>query len=46
MTATLSAPAATGWTPEQWADWRAEVRRLAGQRDAFLLADSYQASEI
>ena len=29
-----------------WAHWRAEVRRLAAERDAVLLAHNYQRPEI
>jgi quinolinate synthase len=43
--ATLSEPT-TPWSPAQWQDWRDEVRRLAGERDAVLLAHNYQAPEI
>ena len=46
MTATLAPPTADQWSAEQWADWRAEVRRLASERDAVLLAHNYQAPEI
>ncbi|TYP87646.1 quinolinate synthase NadA [Blastococcus xanthinilyticus] len=46
MTATLPAPPAAQWTPEQWQDWRDEVRRLAAERDAVVLAHNYQAAEI
>ena len=46
MTATLPAPTATSWTPDQWEAWRDEVRRLARQRDAVVLAHNYQAPEI
>lgn len=46
MTATLPAPTAAAWTPEQWQDWRDEVRRLARERDAVVLAHNYQAPEI
>jgi quinolinate synthase len=46
VTATLALPTAPEWSPEQWADWRAEVRRLARERDAVLLAHNYQAPEI
>ena len=46
MTATLSAPTSTAWSPEQWADWRAEVRELAQRRNAVLLAHNYQAAQI
>ncbi len=52
MTTTLPAPsAATGptaaaWTPDQWQDWRDEVRRLAREKDAVVLAHNYQAPEI
>src|SRR3712207_2517939 len=46
VTATLPAPTATSWSPDQWEDWRSEVRRLAAARDAVLLAHNYQAAEI
>ena len=48
MTVTLSPPVVTsaGWSDEQWASWRDEVRRLAAARDAVLLAHNYQAPEI
>src|SRR5215213_5087528 len=50
VTATLFAPTAalpsTAWSQEQWAAWRSEVRRLAAERDAVLLAHNYQAPEI
>jgi quinolinate synthase len=46
VTATLATPTAPGWSPEQWEHWRAEVRRLAQERDAVLLAHNYQAPEI
>ncbi|MCV2490898.1 quinolinate synthase NadA [Geodermatophilus sp. YIM 151500] len=46
MTAILSAPTRSTWSPEQWQDWRDEVRRLAAERDAVLLAHNYQAPEI
>jgi quinolinate synthase len=46
VTATLPAPTTAGWTPEQWQDWRDEVRRLTRERDAVLLAHNYQAPEI
>ena len=46
MTATLTELTTTGWTSEEWADWRDEVRRLATERDAVLLAHNYQAPEI
>jgi quinolinate synthase len=45
MTAVL-AGAAAAWTPAQWTAWRTEVRRLAAERDAVLLAHNYQAPEI
>jgi quinolinate synthase len=34
------------WTPEDWDAWRDEVRSLARERDAVLLAHNYQAPEI
>ena len=40
MTDTEAAPVPAG------ADWVAEVRRLAAQRDAVILAHNYQAPEI
>ena len=46
MTATLAAPTASTWTDDQWAAWRADVRRLAAARDAVILAHNYQAPEI
>jgi quinolinate synthase len=46
VTAVLSRPSSSVWTPEQWTDWRDEVRRLAAERDAVLLAHNYQAPEI
>jgi hypothetical protein len=46
VTATLPAPTATSWSPDQWEAWRHEVRRLARERDAVLLAHNYQAPEI
>ena len=46
MTATLTAPTASTWSDDQWAAWRAEVRRLAAERDAVILAHNYQAPEI
>lgn len=46
MTATLPAPTSAGWTTEQWQDWRDEVRRLAREHDAVVLAHNYQAPEI
>src|SRR5690349_18531341 len=46
VTATLTEPTTAQWSPEQWADWRDEVRRLARERDAVLLAHNYQAPEI
>ena len=45
MTATLTAPT-TSWSLEQWESWRAEVRALAAEKDAVLLAHNYQAPEI
>ncbi len=46
MTATLPAPTAPAWTPDQWQAWREEVRRLAREKDAVVLAHNYQAPEI
>src|SRR3712207_1935207 len=46
VTATLPVPTATAWSPDQWEDWRSEVRRLAAAREAVLLAHNYQAAEI
>jgi quinolinate synthase len=46
VTATLPLPTATSWSPDQWESWRDEVRRLARERDAVLLAHNYQAPEI
>src|SRR3954449_4164413 len=46
VTATLPARTAANWSPDQWEAWRAEVRRLAAERDAVLLAHNYQAPEI
>jgi quinolinate synthase len=46
VTATLSAPPAASWTADERAAWREEVRRLATERDAVVLAHNYQAPEI
>jgi len=46
VTAILTAPTASTWSEDQWAAWRADVRRLAAQRDAVILAHNYQAPEI
>jgi quinolinate synthase len=46
VTATLPARTAAQWSPEQWQDWRDEVRRLAAERDAVVLAHNYQAAQI
>ena len=46
MTATLPAPTAARWTSDEWDAWRDEVRRLARERDAVVLAHNYQAAEI
>ena len=46
MTATLPVPRTADWSEDRWADWRAEVRRLAAEKDAVLLAHNYQAPEI
>lgn len=45
MTATATTPS-TLWTPEQWADWRTEVHRLAEEQDAVILAHNYQVGPI
>ncbi|HSF26527.1 MAG TPA: quinolinate synthase NadA, partial [Actinomycetes bacterium] len=34
------------WTEQQWADWHDEVRRLARERDAVILAHNYQDPAI
>jgi quinolinate synthase len=36
----------TEWTSQQWGDWRSEVRGLAAEKDAVLLAHNYQPAEI
>ncbi|MFV0533070.1 MAG: quinolinate synthase NadA [Cumulibacter sp.] len=36
----------TNWTPRQWEDWRAEVRELAEQKNAVILAHNYQIPQI
>jgi quinolinate synthase len=46
VTATLSAPTTDPWSPDRWQAWRQEVRRLAAEKDAVLLAHNYQAPEI
>jgi len=46
VTAILTAPTASTWSDDQWASWRADVRRLATERDAVILAHNYQAPEI
>jgi quinolinate synthase len=46
VTATLPAPTAAQWSPEQWQAWRDEVRRLAAERDAVVLAHNYQDAQI
>ncbi|MCW2705049.1 MAG: nadA, partial [Blastococcus sp.] len=46
MTAILSELVATGWSAERWTAWRVEVRSLAAEKDAVLLAHNYQAPEI
>jgi quinolinate synthase len=46
VTATLPAPTAAAWTPDQWEEWREEVRGLARARDAVVLAHNYQPPEI
>lgn len=38
--------ASATWTPEQWDAWRAEVRRLADENDAVILAHNYQVGPI
>ena len=43
MTAILTAPTASTWSDDQWASWRDDVRRLAADRDAVILAHNYQA---
>ena len=45
MTAIATTPS-TEWTPEQWADWSAEVRRLADENDAVILAHNYPVGPI
>jgi quinolinate synthase len=44
--ASARASESSGWSPAQWDDWRAEVRRLARERDAVILAHNYQAPAI
>lgn len=34
------------WTPEQWESWQQEVRRLAAEQDAVILAHNYQLAAI
>src|SRR6478752_2382409 len=46
VTAVLSKSVADEWSPQQWTDWRTEVRALAAAKDAVLLAHNYQAPEI
>jgi len=46
VTATLPARTAASWTPDEWEAWRDDVRRLAVERDAVVLAHNYQAPEI
>jgi quinolinate synthase len=46
VTATLATPTSSIWSDEQWSHWRDEVRRLAAERDAVILAHNYQAPEI
>jgi quinolinate synthase len=46
VTATLPARTAASWTPDEWEAWRDNVRRLAVERDAVVLAHNYQAPEI
>jgi quinolinate synthase len=35
-----------GWSADEWAMWRAEVRSLARARDAVVLAHNYQPPAI
>jgi quinolinate synthase len=46
VTATLPARTAASWTPDEWEAWRDDVRRLAVEGDAVVLAHNYQAPEI
>jgi quinolinate synthase len=34
------------WSAQQWASWRSDVRRLAAERDAVVLAHNYQPPAI
>ncbi len=34
------------WVPEQWESWQQEVRRLAAEQDAVILAHNYQLAPI
>jgi quinolinate synthase len=45
MTSTEATPGQVGGAQVS-ADWAAEVRRLAAQRDAVILAHNYQVPEI
>ena len=45
MTVTVE-KSSPGWTPQQWADWRGEVHRLAEDLDAVVLAHNYQPAAI
>lgn len=45
MTAPAVAPS-TAWDAAQWEHWRQEVRRLAAEQDAVILAHNYQHGQI
>ena len=45
MTAIATTPS-TQWDAQDWADWRSEVRRLAAEQDAVILAHNYQLPAI